>query len=239
MKHKRRTTDAAIAANRENSKLSRGPRTDRGKENSSHNSLRHGILARKVRLPTHEDREVYRKIVEAWKTYYEPHGTLERFLVDDISFTSWKLGIVEAAEAQELSRRQESLDESDVDFGFNSEIKLPIKEWELPVKRGWSCERIVVRAVSGDENNDWDGAKTPAVVGGRVLPQCKVSKDSNTRQAKHLELEAVLGNTLENLTRYRSALKRDLYRTIQVLESLREKRKQNNDDDQTSDSERD
>jgi hypothetical protein len=42
----------------------------------------------------------------------------------------------------------------------------------------------------------------------------------------HIEIEAVMGNALETLTRYQTKLKRDLFKGIEMLRSLQAERRE-------------
>src|SRR5690348_12926809 len=57
-KRKRPLSEARLRANRENAKKSTGPRTPEGKQRSSLNGTRHGILAQVIVLPK-EDMDAY------------------------------------------------------------------------------------------------------------------------------------------------------------------------------------
>jgi hypothetical protein len=107
MKHKKKVTQAVLDANRANSGSSTGPTTEQGKSNSSHNAVRHSILARKIVLDTHEQRAEFRELLHACKKEFSPEGLLEKFFVEEIAIIFWKLGITEGLQAQELLRRQE------------------------------------------------------------------------------------------------------------------------------------
>jgi hypothetical protein len=50
------------------------------------------------------------------------------------------------------------------------------------------------------------------------------SQNHNNQEADHLEVEAVLGSAVENITRYQAKLKRDLYRAIEVLRTVQAER---------------
>ena len=224
MKHKKKVTQAVLDANRANSRSSTGPRTKQGKSNSSHNALRHGILARKVVLDTHEQRAEYRELRHACKTEFSPEGLLEKFLVEEIATLFWKLGITEGLQAQQLLLRQELSD--DVGSIFHKDLELPISGYDLPLNRGWDCERLVVRAVSGKDTSYSSASRGPAVVQGQVINAFQNSQNSNSQNTGHLEFEAVLGNSLANMTRYQSALKRDLYRAIETLRKIQAERRE-------------
>jgi hypothetical protein len=224
MKHKKTVTEAVREANRANAQSSTGPRTKQGKSNSSHNALRHGILARKVVLDTHEERAELRELRHACKRELSPEGLLDKFLVEEIASLMWKLGIAEGIETRELSRRQDVRDE--VGAVFHGDLKLPISDWDLPIDKGWDCERIVVRAVSGEDTSHSTASRGPAVVQGQVINAFQNTQNSDSQKAGHLEFEAVLGNSLANMTRYQSGLKRALYRAIETLRKIQAERRE-------------
>jgi hypothetical protein len=66
--------------------------------------LRHGILTRKVVLDPAEVPD-YQRVWQSWNDYYQPKGELEQVLVEEVTNTSWKLGITEGLETRELSKR--------------------------------------------------------------------------------------------------------------------------------------
>ena len=215
MKHRKHVSDAVIAANRENGKHG-GPRTKAGKERSSRNACRHRIFA-KIHLTDPKDRKEFRRILKRWTREFRPDGTLETYLVDDITKLSWRLGITEDMEIKELLRRRESEDDDDLEYSWNDKMKLPVDNWELPTNRGWDCEQVIVRATSGDEKGDSDHTTGPAVLGGKIFPDAENVSGYRKHHAQRMEVQAVIGGSLERLSRYRSALKRELYRAIDKL----------------------
>src|ERR1035438_9900842 len=48
----------------------------------------------------------------------------------------------------------------------------------------------------------------------------------NNRSASHIELEAVLGNSLDRITRYQSLLKKDFYRAIDALRAVQKEKRE-------------
>jgi hypothetical protein len=224
MKHKKTVTGAVLAANRANAQSSPGPRTKQGKSNSSCNALRHGILARKVVLDTDEQRTEFQELLQSCRTDLVPEGLLEKFLVEEIALVFWKLGIAGGLEAKELLRRQELTD--DLDGIFRNNLKLPISNYDLPLDRGWDCERLVVRAVAGEDQRHSDTMCGPGVVQGQVVNALKSSRNSDHQEVDHLEIEAVMGSALESMTRYQAKLKRDLYRAIETLSRMQAERRE-------------
>jgi hypothetical protein len=222
MKHKKTVTDAVRAANRHNAESSTGPQTELGKSKTRYNALRHSILAKRVVLETHEERSEFRKLFKHCNDDFCPRGLLEKVLVEDYAWLLWKLRILRGLEWRELSRRQDLRDQ--LGSIFNGDLDLPIDESDLPLDRGWDCERIVVRAVAGKDESSSSASRGPAVVQNQVMKAFQNSGHSTSQKVGHLEVEAVLGNALEKMTRYQSALRRDLYRAIEMLRAVQKER---------------
>ncbi|HEV2396252.1 MAG TPA: hypothetical protein VGS27_04890 [Candidatus Sulfotelmatobacter sp.] len=229
MKHKKTVTDAVRAANRANSQLSTGPRTDRGKSHSRRNAHLHGILARKVVLDTHEQRAEFRKLRRHCKKELHPKGLLEKFVAEEIATIFWKLGLIEPLVFRELSRSQELLDGVDKIFHFSvfhKDLELPIRGDDLPLDRGWDCERMVVRAIVSKDQHYSKTVCGPPISNGQMVQAAKASQKDDHQSVDHLEVEAVMGNALETLTRYQTKLKRDLYRAIDTLRKIQAERRE-------------
>jgi hypothetical protein len=222
MKHKKNVTEGVLAANRTNAQFSTGPRSEPGKSNSRRNALRHGILAKKVVLQTEEERAEFEVLVQSWDDEFAPEGLLEKFLVEEISTLHWRLQIALRRETLELSLRQDVLDP--VGGVFNGQLKLPISSSDLPLGGGWECERLVVRAVAAKDSANSSASRGPAFVKNQMVTAFQNSHNQQSQKADHLEIEAVLGSALENITRYQARLKRDLYRAIEALRVLQTER---------------
>ena len=124
---------------------------------------------------------------------------------------------------RELSLRQDERDQ--VASIFHRELNLPISESDLPIDRGWECERVVVRAVAGKDESSSSASRGPAVVQNQVMKDFQNSGNHTSQKVGHLEVEAVMGNSLEKLSRYQSALRRDLYRAIEMLRTVQAERR--------------
>ena len=90
-------TSKQINANRINALLSKGPKTDLGKLNSSKNSLKHGLTAKQLVIGENlKEFEQYRdQMIEALK----PVGILEEqvvFKIIDVGFRLRRIGKIEA-----------------------------------------------------------------------------------------------------------------------------------------------
>jgi hypothetical protein len=92
------TSDRKAEANRRNALKSTGPKTPEGKTNVRLNAMRHGLLSKEVLLPG-EDEEAFRELGEHLRDELQPVGELENLLVDRAVAAVWRLrrlGRVEA-----------------------------------------------------------------------------------------------------------------------------------------------
>jgi hypothetical protein len=84
------SSEAQMAANRANAKLSTGPQTAEGKNKVSLNAVKTGLTGRTVLLPG-DDVEAYRLHVERTIAELEPLTGRERGIVHSIADTDWRL----------------------------------------------------------------------------------------------------------------------------------------------------
>jgi hypothetical protein len=96
-KIKRPISEARLAANRANAKKSTGPRTPEGKQRSSLNGTRHGILAQVIVLPK-EDMDAYNKFTSDFAAALNPVGTVEVQLAHACADIQFRLHRISAAE---------------------------------------------------------------------------------------------------------------------------------------------
>jgi len=86
-----------INANRKNALLSKGPKTDLGKLNSSKNSLKHGLTAKQLVIG--EDMNEFKKYRDHMIEELKPEGILEEqvvFKIIDVGFRLRRIGGIEA-----------------------------------------------------------------------------------------------------------------------------------------------
>jgi len=92
------STDAQIAANRQNAQSSTGPRTEPGKSAASHNALTLGLYTRADYVQP-EERDLYKEFCETLYTELSPDGLLEESFVSEITGATWRLRRCSAIEA--------------------------------------------------------------------------------------------------------------------------------------------
>jgi len=79
-----------ILASRANGALSRGPSTPQGKEASSANAIRHGLLARCVVIKG-ESREAFQATLARYIERFQPADEVEMALVEEMAAAFWRL----------------------------------------------------------------------------------------------------------------------------------------------------
>ena len=93
------SSEKRILSSRANGALSHGPVTAEGKQRSSLNSIRHGLLAKCVVLPT-EDRSGFDILMQQHIQFYNPINDVERGVIEDMVASLWRLRRTWAIETQ-------------------------------------------------------------------------------------------------------------------------------------------
>jgi hypothetical protein len=87
------SSEKKAAANRLNAQHSTGPRTEQGKNNSRLNALKHGVLASQGVITMIEGREPrgeFEAMVDGLAADFQPVGTYEQLLVQEIAACFWR-----------------------------------------------------------------------------------------------------------------------------------------------------
>jgi hypothetical protein len=107
-------SDAQIAANRRNSKLSTGPKTIDGKEKSRRNALKHGLTGEGVALPDEDAAEVAARFKEL-EAELLPSGMSSRMALRRFAYLSVRLERCERLDTAVYSKRIRHADEDFLD----------------------------------------------------------------------------------------------------------------------------
>ncbi len=83
-------TDRQLQANRENAKKSTGPRSPEGKQRSSQNALKHGLLAADSVIPG-EDPADFDRHLTLFENTYVPKNYIEGEIVRQIADAAWRM----------------------------------------------------------------------------------------------------------------------------------------------------
>ena len=98
------TSPKQVQANRENARLSTGPRTEEGKERTARNAIKHGFRAKEPLIPGEDPEEFTRHGAEL-VVEFAPISVVEQNLVEQLIDITWRLkrfGRIEAAIINDL-----------------------------------------------------------------------------------------------------------------------------------------
>ena len=101
---KRKTKEERAEINRQNSRLSTGPRTAEGKRNSKFNARTHGMTARTVLLPG-EDAGALAARQQHLVDSFQPRNSVELAVIEGMAGDMWKADRVELAAGLRISMR--------------------------------------------------------------------------------------------------------------------------------------
>ncbi len=155
----------------------------------------------------------YDALRKLWSEDWRPEGAAEEYCIEEIIANIWKLNVVEKLVEKEFERRTRTSNKSEGIGVFDNDLELPIESFDLPLDRAWDCEKVMVRAFS-----DRPGASSPSPKPGsfgNTFGDFMTSQGN--RDGRHLEIQAVLGSSLDTLMRYQTRLKKDLYKAIDLL----------------------
>lgn len=82
-------SEARQRASRENGAKSRGPITPQGKRNSSHNAIRHALLAKSIVLGE-EDHEAFLRLLNSFRTTLAPINPVADAIVEGMAVSLWR-----------------------------------------------------------------------------------------------------------------------------------------------------
>ena len=82
------TSEAQLTANRENAKLSTGPKSPEGRAKVRLNAVKQGFSSHASVIPEHQV-PAFRGHFEAFQTEYKPYGPTEAFLLQSLAEISW------------------------------------------------------------------------------------------------------------------------------------------------------
>ena len=221
MKRRKKITDKVIAANQENSGASTGPTTQRGKRASSGNAGKH-LLTAKVDVPDADpENPDYQQALERWWTDFQPENIWEEELVREIVRQGIQISRVDKLLDREMANFLAEIEGTSIgSLGgvFANNLTLPIDELDLPIQRGFNCERLTVRASSTQDKIQVGANRGPMLdQSGQPKPGYQMRGGKNDNDGTRLEIQAELASTLDKLRRYRTAHVKERYRAIEAL----------------------
>jgi hypothetical protein len=94
MRCRKTVTEKTLTANRLNAKRSTGPRTERGKNTSKFNAVKAGLFAKHVVIPLCDgegSEEEFARLLADLEQEFQPEGRLEKFYVEEIAKSMWRV----------------------------------------------------------------------------------------------------------------------------------------------------
>ena len=228
MKIPRKITSKIIAANQKNADASTGPTTERGKRASSRNAGKH-LLTAKVDVPDAENPD-HQQALERWWGDFEPHTIWEEDLLSEVVSLGKQIAradkLLDRETANFLAEIEGTMVGS-VDGVFANKLGLPVDSLDLPIQRGFNCERLIVRASSTHDNIQVGANRGPMLdQSGQPRPGYQIRGGKNDNDGTRLEIQAELVPTLDKLRRYRTALVRERYRAMEALRVAQAERRE-------------
>jgi hypothetical protein len=198
------TSERQQAANQANALRSTGPKTPGGKAAVRFNAVRHGLLARDVVLPG-EDEGAFEDLWNQVRADLSPVGPIEEFLVDRVVNTMWRL--------QRLGRAETAL--------FHSRV------------HGIKAERLADQVLA-DQVRSYESFTTFSDItdeaahseSRQALQQAKYERDRDeVLLGCAIDADAKEGDAFAKLTRYERSLERSLFRALDELRRLQDRRR--------------
>jgi hypothetical protein len=193
------TSDKKAQANRRNALKSTGPKTPEGRAAVRLNALKHGLLSQVVLLPGEEE-EALRELGERLRDELQPVGELECLLVDRIISAYWRL--------RRLGR-----------------VETGIFAWERSEELAERAER---EAQGYESNEDEDLMRVIGITItdkkgheealSRARRMRSEQEDETTTLGRTFARDADQANAFSKLSRYETAIERQLYRALHELE---------------------
>jgi hypothetical protein len=112
-------TERQIQANRRNAQHCTGPKSDKGKENSSKNSFKTGLDA-KSEIIRYEKREDYDALTAEYHNRFRPATPEERALVDDLIKSEWHGRRYHAIDASVLDRAIQNVPSGNLGIAYTN-----------------------------------------------------------------------------------------------------------------------
>jgi hypothetical protein len=196
------TSQKQIEANRRNAFYSTGPRTESGKRRSRSNAIRHGLTAETV-IGGLEDSEDYKAFELAITSDFDARTAVERELILRLASLLWRLRRSTAIETGLLQ--------------IQGEILRDVRQNPRPLPLN---EKYILRAITGFKNSSTNPSQDHE-------PDTTSTDDdrsgsmTNTEMGRcFLRLASLDNGAFERLSRYETALWRQMWRLLHILKFI-------------------
>ncbi len=197
------TSERQKAANRANARHSTGPKTPGGKAAIRLNARLHGLFARDVVLPE-EDADAFEDLFNEVRANLSPVGPIEEFLVDRAVNAMWRL--------RRLGRAETALFHSRMHGLKANRFAIQMRSYETPFFGGPSFPP--------------DITDKAAHTGAReALGRARYEQDRDeVLLGRAIDADAKEGDAFAKLARYERSLERSLFRALDELRHIQDKR---------------
>jgi hypothetical protein len=206
MKIHKTVNEAVIRANHENGRKGKGPKTQEGKNNMSGNATKLGILARKFRFTSEHEKNAYKRLHAKVLRSIDPEDAFQLVLAEEFVMANIRRARALRFE-QKVCEQQNPATELALNTIDDSELLsngLSLTRLNPP----WNCLELDIRAKKSRD----DVTKRGPVSSGNGM-------------GKELQIHAKFQDPLDKALRYDRVTAKDLYRALEVLCRLREKKK--------------
>jgi hypothetical protein len=149
----KKSSPAKVEANRDNSISSTGPKTARGKKNSSRNAIKHGLLTKELLITTgagKENKAELEALIAGMRDSRKPVGMAEELLLQEIVNSYWRSKRALRSErgavtlGSEIPAENPELTEAEVGaLGLDDEIRFKLLLLQNSRAFATFCERLV------------------------------------------------------------------------------------------------
>jgi hypothetical protein len=197
------TSERQKAANRANARRSTGPKTPEGKAAVRLNAFRHGLLARDVMLPE-EDLNAFEDLRNRVRAELSPVGPIEELLADRVVNIMWRLGRSARAETALFDWRVRELQVS--------RLADQVRSHESTFA-DFSFATHVADEVAHTKAKE-------------ALARAKHARDRDeVLLGRAFDADAKESDALGKLARYERGLEKSLFRTLDELRQLQDRRR--------------
>ena len=191
-------TQRQIEANRQNCRLSTGPRTEAGKAASSANALSHGLTAASTVVLPEEDTDAFERLRQGVIADLDPAGVLQEALAQRIAVLLWRLDRAARLEAELFVHGQLAMLRSRADQALDPGARLR-RLAELPGESTEAREKLK-----------------------QFRDQIDVDMCAQAPFAQILVERPESARTYDQLARHEATLQRSLNRTLDEFRRLRD-----------------
>ena len=197
------TSERQKAANQANARHSTGPKTRKGKAVVRFNALRHGLLTRDVVLPG-EDADAFEDLWNKVRANLSPVGPIEESLVNRVVNAMWRLQRSERAETALFYWRMQGLKAD--------RLAIEVRSYDVTI----ACMSLPTHITD----------KAAHAEASEALGRAKYERDRDeVLLGRALDTDAKEGDALGKLARYERSLERSLFRTLDELHQLQDRRR--------------